>query len=39
VGNNLGTRRSFADAGKTIAPWLGVDNSLAGESFMSSLLP
>lgn len=38
VGNNLGTRRSFADAGKTVAAWLGVDNSLAGESFMSSLV-
>lgn len=37
-GNNLGTRRSFADVGKTIAAWLGVDNPLPGDSFMSSLV-
>lgn len=36
-GRNLGTRKSFADLGKTVADVLGLENSLAGESFLSAL--
>ncbi|MBI4429484.1 MAG: phosphopentomutase [Ignavibacteriales bacterium] len=35
---NLGTRSSFADAGKTVAQFFGIENSLAGVSFLSSLV-
>ena len=31
---NLGTRSSFADAGKTVADFFGVKNSLPGKSFL-----
>lgn len=34
---NLGERKSFADAGKTVADFFGIENSLAGESFLGSL--
>ena len=34
VGTNLGTRKTFADIGKTIAEFFGVQNSLAGQSFL-----
>lgn len=38
-GLNLGLRKSFADVGKTVAEWLGIDDSsIPGESF-ASLLP
>lgn len=33
-GTGLGTRRSFADLGKTVAEFFGVKNTLAGESFL-----
>lgn len=35
VGANLGTRKTFADLGKTVAEFFGVPNSLTGESFLS----
>ena len=34
---NLGERKSFADAGKTVADFFGIENRLAGESFFGSL--
>lgn len=34
-GIDLGTRSTFADAGKTVAEFFGVPNSLAGTSFLS----
>ncbi len=34
-GNSLGVRSTFADLGKTVAEFFGLDNSLAGESFLS----
>ncbi len=34
-GVDIGTRRSFADLGKTVADFFGVKNSLAGTSFLS----
>ncbi len=34
-GKPLGTRTSFADMGKTIAEFFSLQNSLAGESFLS----
>jgi len=34
-GVDLGIRRTFADAGKTVAEFFGVPNSLAGTSFLS----
>jgi phosphopentomutase len=34
-GIDLGTRTTFADAGKTVAEFFGVPNSLAGTSFLS----
>jgi phosphopentomutase len=34
VGANLGTRTTFADLGKTIAEFFGVNNMLAGTSFL-----
>jgi len=33
-GRDIGTRRSFADLGKTVAEFFGLQNSLAGESFL-----
>ncbi|HTP80704.1 MAG TPA: phosphopentomutase [Bacteroidota bacterium] len=36
---NLGTRRSFADAGRTVADFFNVKNSLPGESFLDIVLP
>ena len=40
-GVNLGTRKSFADAGKSVADYLDVDEPgvLAGESFLRAILP
>ena len=40
IGVNLGTRRSFADAGKSVAEYFNVDEPgvLAGESFLPALL-
>lgn len=35
-GKNLGTRSSFSDAGKSIADFFSVPNSLKGESFYNS---
>ena len=37
-GVNLGTRKTFADAGKTIAEFFEVSNSLAGTSFLSLVM-
>ena len=37
VGKDLGVRKSFADVGKTIAEFFGVQNSLAGESFLKEI--
>ena len=37
-GVDLGTRNTFADAGKTIAEFFGVSNSLAGTSFLSMVM-
>lgn len=37
-GVDLGTRKTFADAGKTIAEFFGVSNSLAGTSFLSMVM-
>ncbi|MBI3005861.1 MAG: phosphopentomutase [Ignavibacteriales bacterium] len=34
---NLGIRTSFADAGKTVAHFFGIENDLAGESFLGSI--
>ena len=34
---NLGTRKSFADIGKTVADVFGVENELSGESFINSI--
>jgi phosphopentomutase len=36
-GVNLGTRSTFADVGKTIADFFGVENSLAGSSFLGQV--
>jgi len=35
---NLGTRKSFADIGKTIADIFGIENELDGESFKNEVL-
>jgi phosphopentomutase len=35
---NIGTRNSFADAGKTVAEFFGVSASIAGESFLSLVM-
>jgi phosphopentomutase len=35
---NIGTRNSFADAGKTAAEFFGVSASIAGESFLSLVM-
>lgn len=35
---NIGTRSSFADAGKTVAEFFGVAAPIAGESFLSLVL-
>lgn len=37
TGNDLGTRETFADAGKTIAEFFGLANNLAGESFLRAV--
>ncbi len=37
-GSDLGTRRTFADAGKTIAEYFGVANHLAGSSFLGEVV-
>ena len=37
-GRDLGVRSSFADVGKTIAEYFGVDNQLSGTSFLSQVL-
>lgn len=34
---NLGTRKTFADIGKTVADLLGADNNLSGESFKKEI--
>ena len=34
---NLGVRESFSDAGKTVAQFFGVQESLAGESFLGMI--
>jgi phosphopentomutase len=33
-GHDLGTRTTFADVGKTIADFFGIENTLAGRSFL-----
>lgn len=35
----IGMRRSFADIGKSVASYLGVDNDLAGEDFLTINMP
>ncbi len=35
AGKNLGTRETFSDAGKTVADFFGVENSLKGKSFLN----
>lgn len=37
-GIDLGLRTSFADAGKTVADFFGITNSLAGTSFLSMVM-
>ena len=37
AGANLGTRTTFADLGKTVAEYFGVNNMLAGTSFLSQV--
>ena len=37
-GVDLGVRSSFSDAGKTVAEYFRISNSLAGESFLSLVL-
>lgn len=37
AGKNIGTRATFADLGKTIADFFGVNNSLAGTSFLAEV--
>ncbi len=37
-GTNLGTRKSFADTGKTVCELLGVRADIAGESFAEQIL-
>ncbi len=36
-GNNIGTRATFADVGKTVAEFFGIKNSLAGTSFLNQV--
>lgn len=36
-GADIGTRKTFADLGKTVADFFGVKNSLAGTSFLSEV--
>lgn len=36
-GVNLGVRRTFADVGKTVADFFGVENALAGNSFLGEV--
>ena len=35
---NLGTRKTFADIGKTVCELLGVSSNIAGESFAKEIL-
>ena len=37
IGENLGTRSTFADVGKTVAEFFGLTNSLAGTSFLAEV--
>jgi phosphopentomutase len=37
-GIDLGTRRTFGDAGKTVAEFFQVPNDLSGTSFLSMVL-
>lgn len=37
AGTNLGMRETFADVGKTIADYFGVNNNLAGKSFLPEM--
>ncbi|MBI4535864.1 MAG: phosphopentomutase [Ignavibacteriae bacterium] len=37
-GSNLGVRNTFADVGKTVAHYFGVNNALKGESFLHSVI-
>ncbi len=36
-GTDLGTRESFADVGATVLEYLGIENGLAGRSFLSEV--
>lgn len=36
---NLGTRKTFADIGKTVCHYLEAENSLPGTSFLNNILP
>jgi len=36
---NLGTRKTFADIGKTVCHYLEAENSLTGTSFLNNILP
>jgi phosphopentomutase len=38
AGTNLGTRKTFADLGKTVGEFFGVRNSLAGVSFLHQVV-
>ncbi len=38
AGVNLGTRRTFADIGATVLDYLGIENTLTGNSFLSDIL-
>lgn len=37
-GVNLGTRSTFADIGATVLDYLGIENNLIGDSFLSDIL-
>ena len=37
-GVNLGTRKTFADLGKTVADYLNLNTDIAGDSFLSSII-
>lgn len=38
AGTNLGTRKSFADIGRTVLDYFGLKNGIAGESFLGEIL-
>ena len=38
AGTNLGTRKSFADIGRTVLDYFGLKNGIAGESFLGGIL-